>query len=115
MQRLVKRYFKKTVFTLFYISAYDVLRWRTWELYCLVAMPFLMLLVFCFSVLTLAKKGPQITDKVYFDITVGGKEEGRIVIGLFGNTVPKTVANFKAFAEGYKVNRFVFFTSYVER
>ena len=56
------------------------------------------------SILAFAKKGPQITDKVYFDITIGGKEEGRIVIGLFGSTVPKTVANFKAFSEGYVVN-----------
>ncbi|VDM33190.1 unnamed protein product [Hydatigera taeniaeformis] len=42
-----------------------------------------------------AKRGPQITDKVFFDITLGEKAAGRIIIGLFGNTVPKTVANFK--------------------
>jgi hypothetical protein len=33
----------------------------------------------------------KITNKVFFDITVNGKEQGRIVMGLFGNTVPKTV------------------------
>jgi hypothetical protein len=40
-----------------------------------------------------------ITNKVFFDITVNGKEQGRIVIGLFGKTVPKTVENvrFKKF------------------
>lgn len=54
-------------------------------------------------VVAFAKRGPQITDKVFFDITFGEKAEGRIVIGLFGNTVPKTVANFKAFAQGYEV------------
>lgn len=35
-----------------------------------------------------------ITDKVYFDIEIGGKPAGRITMGLFGETVPKTVANF---------------------
>lgn len=38
--------------------------------------------------------------QVYFDIEIGGKLEGRIVIGLFGKTVPKTAKNFKTLAEG---------------
>lgn len=33
--------------------------------------------------------------QVYFDITVGGEPAGRVTIGLFGNEVPKTAANFK--------------------
>ncbi|KAG8199466.1 hypothetical protein JTE90_000331 [Oedothorax gibbosus] len=43
---------------------------------------------------TAAPKGPKVTDIVYFDISIGGEPAGRIEIGLFGKTVPKTVKNF---------------------
>jgi len=39
-------------------------------------------------------KGPKVTNIVYFDITIGGEPMGRIEVGLFGKTVPKTVKNF---------------------
>lgn len=35
-----------------------------------------------------------VTKKVFFDISIDGKPEGRIEMGLFGDTAPKTVANF---------------------
>ncbi|KAJ8019996.1 Peptidyl-prolyl cis-trans isomerase B2 [Holothuria leucospilota] len=41
----------------------------------------------------------EVTDKVYFDINAGTRS-GRVVIGLFGGEVPKTVENFKRLAEG---------------
>merc|ERR1712025_647129 len=49
-----------------------------------------------------SKKGPLVTDKVFFDITIGGDAVGTIEIGLFGKTVPKTVENFYTLAAGTK-------------
>ncbi|KAF9120924.1 Peptidyl-prolyl cis-trans isomerase B [Mortierella sp. 14UC] len=62
-------------------------------------------LVFVFAVVVLAvtvqaAKGPVITNKVYFDIEQDGKPMGRVVIGLFGKTVPKTAENFLELAKG---------------
>jgi len=56
-------------------------------------------LVFALYCIVLTQAGYfTVTDEVVFDITVDGEPKGSIVLGLFGEEVPKTVENFLALA-----------------
>merc|ERR1712018_747466 len=73
---------------------------------------FLLYSLLPFEVESKEAKGPKVTKKVFFDISIGGEAAGRIEIGLLGSTVPKTVENFVELAkktekgDGYKGSKF---------
>jgi len=48
----------------------------------------------------LAAPQATITSRAYLDMTMDGKPMGRIVVGLYGDTVPRTVANFETLCRG---------------
>lgn len=60
-------------------------------------------LVFCLHLSLTNAQALKVTDVVYFDITIGGRPiqpKNRIIIGLFGDTVPRTATNFLELATG---------------
>lgn len=52
--------------------------------------------------LTSMATSPAVTNKVFFDLEIGGEAGGRIEFALFGEQAPKTVENFRALCTGEK-------------
>ncbi len=55
-----------------------------------------LILAICIVACACGPADPEITHKVFFDVTIAGKPSGRIVMGLFGKVVPRTAENFRA-------------------
>ena len=48
------------------------------------------------------KPQAEITTRCFFDISINGTPKGRIVMGLYGNIVPKTAFNFESLCRGHQ-------------
>ena len=48
----------------------------------------------------IGKTDAEVTDTVYFDISIDDEPVGRVEMGLYGSTTPKTVENFKQLCSG---------------
>ena len=44
------------------------------------------------------------TSDVYFDISIGGEPQGRIVFSLYDSVVPITAKNFRSLCQGFNLN-----------
>lgn len=48
------------------------------------------------------QKSADITTTVYFDVSIDGEPAGRVEMGMYGTTTPKTCENFRALCTGEK-------------
>ena len=65
-------------------------------------MNFLVFSCILLLVAVAANELEEIVSKVFFDVTIGDQPAGRIVMGLFDKTTPKTAENFRALCTGEK-------------
>lgn len=64
-----------------------------------------LLVFFFFQLATiLLAKQIEVTEEAIFDISIGGKPTGTVVVALFGRETPKTVANFASLASAQGFN-----------
>ena len=63
------------------------------SLYCLC---FTLAILLAATCAIAEEEGALVTEKVYLDLEIEGQVAGRVEIGLFGSTSPKTVKNFVA-------------------
>lgn len=66
-------------------------------------LPYLLIFLFLAQKCALEVK-PEITHSAFFDISIDGRPVGRIIFGLYGNVVPKTVENFLSLCKGTVIN-----------
>lgn len=53
-----------------------------------------------YTVSNMVDKDKQVNPVVFFDISIGGQEMGRMKMELFADVVPKTAENFRQFCTG---------------
>ena len=58
----------------------------------------LLSLLACSLLAVRANPDTLVTKEVFLDISIGDQPAGKIILGVFGNTAPKTVTNFVALA-----------------
>jgi len=93
--------------------------WMTWcarrQRCLLVGLALVLVGVFLYARMSSPDAGPEfpddarpkVTQKVYFDVSQGDRDLGRIEIGLFGEIVPKTVKNFFELSTCHKKSDYI--------